>query len=88
LERPRALELSAHAEGCGECRTLLRALEGESKLLTSALRETGRIRAGALTFPCVPPENSVGPGSYRSEWRAAGLYWLWNTIIDPWAARN
>jgi hypothetical protein len=28
LERPRALELSAHAEGCAECRTLLRALEG------------------------------------------------------------
>ncbi|MBI3670599.1 MAG: hypothetical protein HY237_12560 [Acidobacteria bacterium] len=39
LERPRALELSAHAESCAECRALLRALERESRLLTQALVE-------------------------------------------------
>src|SRR3989449_4399747 len=39
LERPRALELVAHAEGCAECRALLRALERESRLLAHALVE-------------------------------------------------
>src|SRR5207245_8888502 len=37
LERPRALELVAHAEGWAECRAVLRALERESRLLAHAL---------------------------------------------------
>jgi hypothetical protein len=39
LERTRALEVSAHTQGCDACRTLLRAIERESRLLTRAMLE-------------------------------------------------
>src|SRR5262249_9230991 len=39
LERARALEVSAHAQGCASCRTLLRAMEREARLLTRAMLE-------------------------------------------------
>src|SRR6201981_3953120 len=39
LERTRALEVSAHAQSCDSCRTLLRAMERESRLLTRAMLE-------------------------------------------------
>jgi anti-sigma factor RsiW len=39
LERARALEVSAHTQNCDACRTLLRALERESRLLTRAMLE-------------------------------------------------
>src|SRR6266702_1993663 len=39
LERTRGLEVSAHTQECDACRTLLRALERESRLLTRAMLE-------------------------------------------------
>jgi len=39
LDRARALEVSAHTQECEACRTLLRALERESRLLTRAMLE-------------------------------------------------
>ncbi len=39
LDRNRAQEVSAHAQDCPPCRTLLRALERESRLLTRAMLE-------------------------------------------------
>jgi cytoskeletal protein CcmA (bactofilin family) len=39
LDRARALEVSAHTQECESCRTLLRALERESRLLTRAMLE-------------------------------------------------
>src|SRR5262245_63962502 len=39
LERARALEVSSHAQGCDACRTLLRAIEREARLLTRAMLE-------------------------------------------------
>ena len=39
LDRKRAQEVSAHTKDCAPCRTLLRALERESRLLTRALLE-------------------------------------------------
>jgi hypothetical protein len=39
LDRARALEVSAHTQECDTCRTLLRALERESRLLTRAMLE-------------------------------------------------
>ena len=39
LERARALEVSAHTQSCDACRTLLRAMERESRLLTRAMLE-------------------------------------------------
>ncbi len=39
LDRARALEVSAHTQECDACRTLMRALERESRLLTRAMLE-------------------------------------------------
>src|SRR5437879_8057245 len=39
LDRARGLEVSAHTQECDACRTLLRALERESRLLTRAMLE-------------------------------------------------
>lgn len=39
LERGRALEVSNHTQTCASCRTLLRAIERESRLLTRAMME-------------------------------------------------
>src|SRR5580693_6321717 len=39
LDRARGLEVSAHTQECAACRTLLRALERESRLLTRAMLE-------------------------------------------------
>jgi hypothetical protein len=39
LDRKRAQEVSAHTQDCAACRTLLRALERESRLLTRAMLE-------------------------------------------------
>src|SRR5258708_22697440 len=39
LDRARAQEVSAHTQDCVACRTLLRALERESRLLTRAMLE-------------------------------------------------
>src|SRR5215475_4034361 len=39
LDRARALRASSHVEGCAACRTLLRAIEREARLLTRAMLE-------------------------------------------------
>jgi cytoskeletal protein CcmA (bactofilin family) len=84
LERTRALQLSAHTERCDECRALLSALERESRLLTRAMREQEE----------PVPARLLAPVRERMPWAwiisfglaAAGTYWLWTTMIDPWKA--
>ena len=39
LDRARAMEVSGHTQECEACRTLMRALERESRLLTRAMLE-------------------------------------------------
>ena len=39
MDRERAQAVSAHTQDCGDCRTLLRAMERESRLLTRAMLE-------------------------------------------------
>src|SRR5215467_5689157 len=39
LDRARALEVSNHTQTCASCRTLLRAMEREARLLTRAMLE-------------------------------------------------
>jgi hypothetical protein len=85
LERTRALELSAHTERCGDCRALLSALERESRLLTRSMREEEE----------PVPARLLAPVRERMPWAwiisfgmgAAGAYWLWTTILDPWRAQ-
>jgi cytoskeletal protein CcmA (bactofilin family) len=84
LERPRALELSAHTDECAACRALLQTLERESRLLTRAmLEENEAVPAGLLA----PPE---GRNSVQWAWivtfgfAATAIYVLWTGIIEPW----
>jgi cytoskeletal protein CcmA (bactofilin family) len=84
LDRPKALELSAHTTHCHECRALLLVLEHETRLLSNALREQEE---------AVPARLLAMPQRDRTPWAwvaafglaAAGAYWLWTTIIDPWS---
>lgn len=67
LERARAYEVSAHTEECSGCRTLLRALERESRLLTRAMIEVDEplpARLAALPGRSAPP-----------------LHWIWGTVL-------
>lgn len=85
LERARALELSSHVDECGSCRTLLRALESESRLLTRALVEEDEM---------VPARLLVMPGHARQpvSWAwivtlglaATAVYAVWTGYIEPW----
>ncbi len=83
LERPRALELSAHAESCAECRALLRALERESRLLTQALVEEDESVPARLL---APPVRDTTPWAWIVSFglAAAGAYTLWTGIVEPW----
>ncbi len=79
LERSRALELSAHADSCLECRTLLRLLERESKFLTQVLLEENESVPARLLSP---------PAREKTSWgwivtfglAAAGAYTVWTGI--------
>lgn len=85
LERARALELSAHVDECGNCRTLLRALESESRLLACALAEADEM---------VPARLLVTPGKRREpvSWAwivslglaATAVYAVWTGYVEPW----
>ncbi len=85
LERSRAQELSAHVEQCGECRTLLRALERESRLLTRSLLEEDEAVPARLLSPPGPAHNPL-----RWAWvislglAATGAYALYTGYIEPW----
>jgi hypothetical protein len=83
LERPRALELSAHVEGCGECRALLHALERESRLLVGALVEEDEALPARIA---APPARGATPWAWIVSFglAAAGAYTLWTGIIEPW----
>lgn len=83
LERPRALELSSHAQGCAECRALLRALEGESRLLARALVEEDEAVPARLLAPQV---REATPWAWIVSYglAAAGAYTLWTGIVEPW----
>jgi len=87
LERERAQAVSAHAQDCAACRTLLRALERESRLLTRAmLEEDETLPARLAQFP--------GRGRQSFQWiwgvifglAATGVYALY-TGIEPWIQR-
>jgi cytoskeletal protein CcmA (bactofilin family) len=79
LDRSRALELSAHADSCMECRTLLRLLERESKFLTQVLLEENESVPARLLSP---------PEREKTSWgwivtfglAAAGAYTVWTGI--------
>jgi len=85
LERARGLEVSAHAQECDACRTLLRALERESRLLTRAMLEEDEPLPSRLAQFQERARKSM-------QWiwgmvfglAATGAYALYTQYIQPW----
>ena len=85
LDRARGLEVSAHTQECDVCRTLLRALERESRLLTRAMLEEDEPLPSRLAQFQERARKSM-------QWiwgvvfglAATGVYVLYTTYIQPW----
>jgi anti-sigma factor RsiW len=83
LEPPRAREMAAHIHECAACRTLLQALERESRVLAAALAEDNEAMPARLL-------STRGWGVSSWVWTfafgvfAVGAYWLWTDSVDPW----
>ncbi|HUC55597.1 MAG TPA: hypothetical protein VMR90_16215 [Candidatus Cybelea sp.] len=85
LDRARGLEVSAHTEECDACRTLLRALERESRLLTRAMLEEDEPLPSRLAQFQERARKSM-------QWiwglvfglSATGVYALYTGYILPW----
>jgi cytoskeletal protein CcmA (bactofilin family) len=84
LDRARAQAVSAHSQDCAACRTLLRALERESRLLTRAMLEEDEPLPSRLAEFQEQARQSFG-------WiwgvifglAATGVYALYTTFIEP-----
>jgi hypothetical protein len=85
LDRARGLEVSAHTQDCVACRTLLRALERESRLLTRAMLEEDEPLPSRLAQFQERARKSM-------QWiwglvfglAATGAYALYTTYVQPW----
>lgn len=85
LDRDRALEVSAHTQTCGECRTLLRALERESRLLTRAmLEEDEPLPARLAAFQQRVRRSMQWIWGVVFAMAATGIYALYTGYIEPW----
>ncbi|HMD10177.1 MAG TPA: hypothetical protein VKH63_21770 [Candidatus Acidoferrum sp.] len=84
LDRARAQAVSAHAQDCPACRTLLRALDRESRLLTRAMLEEDEALPARLAEFQERARKSFG-------WiwgvvfglAATGIYALYTNFIEP-----
>jgi cytoskeletal protein CcmA (bactofilin family) len=85
LDRARGLEVSAHTQECDTCRTLLRALERESRLLTRAMLEEDEPLPSRLAQFQERARKSM-------QWiwglvfglAATGVYALYTQYVQPW----
>jgi cytoskeletal protein CcmA (bactofilin family) len=85
LDRVRAQEVSSHAQECAACRTLLRALERESRLLTRAmLEEEEALPARLAQFQERARRSLQWIWGVAFGLAATGLYALYTTYISPW----
>jgi cytoskeletal protein CcmA (bactofilin family) len=85
LDRPRAQEVSTHAQGCAACRTLMRALERESRLLTRAmLEEDEPLPARLKEFQDRAKRSLQWIWGVAFGLAATGAYALYTGYIEPW----
>ena len=87
LDPERAVELSAHIASCGECRTLLSALESESRLLRSALAEEEEsVPAQLLEYAPEAKRREAAPLAWLATlgFAGSGAFTLWLWFVDPW----
>jgi cytoskeletal protein CcmA (bactofilin family) len=85
LDRGRAQQISAHLQDCVACRTLLRALERESRLLTRAmLEEEEALPARLAQFQERARRSMQWIWTLAFGLAATGVYALYTTYIEPW----
>jgi cytoskeletal protein CcmA (bactofilin family) len=85
LDRARAQEVSEHAQDCAACRTLLRALERESRLLTRAMLEEEETLPARLAQLQERARRSMHwIWTVALGLAATGVYALYTTYIEPW----
>ena len=85
LDRARGLEVSAHMQECELCRTLLRALERESRLLTRAmLEDTEPLPSRLAQFQDAARRSMHWIWGLAFGLAATGVYALYTGYIQPW----
>jgi cytoskeletal protein CcmA (bactofilin family) len=85
LDRARGLEVSAHTQVCDSCRTLLRALERESRLLTRAMLEDNEPLPSRLRqFQLAARRSMQWIWGLAFGLAATGVYALYTQYIEPW----
>ena len=85
LDRARAQEVSAHTQDCATCRTLLRALERESRLLTRAMMEEEEALPARLAqFQERARRSMQWIWTVAFGLAATGVYALYTTYVEPW----
>jgi len=85
LDRARAQDVSAHTQDCAACRTLLRALERESRLLTRAmLEEEEALPARLAQFQERARRSMQWIWTVAFGLAATGVYALYTGYIEPW----
>jgi cytoskeletal protein CcmA (bactofilin family) len=84
LDRQRAQQVSAHAQDCSSCRTLLRALERESRLLTrSMLEEDEPLPSRLAAFQQTARKSMQWIWGAVVGLAATGAYALYTTYVEP-----
>jgi hypothetical protein len=85
MDRARAQEVSAHVETCESCRTLLHALERESRLLTRAmLEEDEALPARLAAFQERARRSMQWIWGLVFGLAATGVYALYTGYVQPW----
>ena len=85
LDRARGQEVSAHMQDCETCRTLLRALERESRLLTRAmLEDTETLPSRLAQFQEAARRSMQWIWGLAFGLAATGVYALYTGYIQPW----
>ena len=85
LDRARGLEVSAHTLECHTCRTLLRAMERESRLLTRAMLEEDEPLPSRLAqFQERARQSMQWIWGVAFGLAATGAYALYTGYIQPW----
>ena len=85
LDRARAQDVSAHTQDCAACRTLMRALERESRLLTRAmLEEDEPLPARLAKFQERAKRSLQWIWGVAFGLAATGAYALYTGYIEPW----